>query len=126
MLIFAYVVLFTSLAVGSVRASVELTPASIEDAARSLGVSRLAILRRVTLPLASPGILMGAALVFLTVMKELPATILLRPTGMETLATELWTRTSVADYAAASPYALVLVLVAAIPASLLTIARETR
>lgn len=126
MLIFAYVVLFTSLAVGSVRASVELTPASIEDAARSLGVSRLAILRRVTLPLARPGILMGAALVFLTVMKELPATILLRPTGMDTLATELWTRTSVADYAAASPYALVLVLVAAIPASLLTVARESR
>ena len=125
MLVFAYVVLFTSLAVGSVRSTVELTPPSIEDSARSLGLSRLAVLRRITLPLARPGILAGAALVFLTVMKELPATILLRPTGMETLATELWTRTSVADYAGAAPYALVLVVVAAIPAALLTIARES-
>jgi iron(III) transport system permease protein len=126
MLVFAYVVLFTSLAVGSVRASVELSPVSIEDSARSLGLSRLAVFRKVTLPLARPGILAGAALVFLTVMKELPATILLRPTGMDTLATELWNRTSVADYAAASPYALVLILVAAIPAAVLTLARETR
>lgn len=126
MLVFAYVVLFTSLAVGSVRTAVELSPVSIEDSARSLGLSRLATLWRVTLPLARPGITAGAALVFLTVMKELPATILLRPTGMETLATELWTRTSVADYAAASPYALVLVLVAAFPAALLTLSRETR
>jgi iron(III) transport system permease protein len=50
----------------------------------------------------------------------------LRPTGMDTLATELWNRTSVADYAAASPYALVLILVAAVPAALLTLTRETR
>jgi iron(III) transport system permease protein len=126
MLIFAYVVLFMSLAVGSVRASVELSPVSIEDSARSLGLSRLAVFRKVTLPLARQGILAGAALVFLTVMKELPATILLRPTGMDTLATELWNRTSVADYAAASPYALVLILVAAVPAALLTLTRETR
>lgn len=126
MLIFAYVVLFMSLAVGSVRATVELSPVAIEDSARSLGLSRFAVFRKVTLPLARPGILAGAALVFLTVMKELPATILLRPTGMDTLATELWNRTSVADYAAASPYALVLIVVAAIPAALLTLARETR
>ena len=126
MLVFAYIVLFTSLAVGSVRSSVELTPVSIEDSARSLGLSRLTVLRRITIPLARPGILAGAALVLLTVMKELPATILLRPTGMETLATELWTRTSVADYAGAAPYALVLVVVAAIPAALLTLARESR
>jgi iron(III) transport system permease protein len=126
MLVFAYVVLFTSLAVGSVRSSVELTPVAIEDSARSLGLSRLAVLRRITIPLSRPGVLAGAALVLLTVMKELPATILLRPTGMETLATELWTRTSVADYAGAAPYALVLVVVAAIPAALLTLARESR
>ena len=126
MLIFAYVVLYLSLAVGSIRASVELSPVSLEDSGRSLGLSRLAVFRRITLPLARPGILAGAALVFLTVMKELPATILLRPTGMDTLATELWNRTSVADYAAASPYALTLILVAAIPAALLTLSRETR
>jgi iron(III) transport system permease protein len=126
MLIFAYVVLFMSLAVGSVRASVEISPIALEDSARSLGLSRFAVFRTLTLPLARPGIMAGAALVFLTVMKELPATILLRPTGMDTLATELWNRTSVADYAAASPYALLLILIAAIPAALLTVTRETR
>lgn len=125
MLIFAYVVLFTSLAVGSIRASVEQSPESIEDAARSLGLTRFEVMRRVTIPLAWPGMLAGAALVFLTVMKELPATILLRPTGMDTLSTELWSRTSVADYAGAAPYALALILVAAIPAALLTRTRET-
>jgi iron(III) transport system permease protein len=53
--------------------------------------------------------------VFLTCMKELPATILLRPTGMETLATELWSQTEVNAYAAAAPYAVALVLLAALP-----------
>ena len=67
------------------------------------------MLRTVTLPLTAPGIGAGAALVFLTCMKELPATLLLRPTGMDTLATELWTHTTVAAYAAAAPYAALLV-----------------
>ena len=71
------------------------------------------------LPLAAPGIAAGAGLVFLATMKELPATLLLRPTGMETLATELWRNTSVSDYASGAPYALLLVLVAAVPAALL-------
>ncbi len=52
-------------------------------------------------------------------MKELPATLLLRPTGMDTLATRLWTETGTASYAAAAPYAAVLVLIAAVPAYLL-------
>ena len=66
-------------------------------------------------PLMAPGIAAGAALAFLTCMKELPATLLLRPTGMDTLATELWTHTSVAAYAAAAPYAALLVLLSAVP-----------
>ena len=77
--------------------------------ARSLGRGPAAVLRTVTLPLTAPGVGAGAALVFLTCMKELPATLLLRPTGMDTLATELWTHTSVAAYAAAAPYAALLV-----------------
>ena len=56
-----------------------------------------------TLPLAAPGIGAGAALVLLTCMKELPATLLLRPTGTDTLATSLWTQTGVAAYGAAAP-----------------------
>jgi iron(III) transport system permease protein len=74
----------------------------------------------VTLPLAMPGIAVGALLVAIATMKELPATLLLRPTGMNTLATELWTRTVILEYGAAAPYAAVLVAVAAIPAMLLS------
>jgi iron(III) transport system permease protein len=48
-------------------------------------------------------------------MKELPATLLLRPTGMDTLATELWTHTTVSAYAAATPYAALLVAISAVP-----------
>jgi iron(III) transport system permease protein len=73
----------------------------------------------VTLPLAGPGVAAGAALVFLTCMKELPATLMLRPTGLETLATELWAETEVGAYAAAAPYASLLVLLAALPTFLL-------
>ena len=69
----------------------------------------------VTLPLTVRGIGAAAALVFLSCVKELPATLLLRPTGMDTLATELWTHTSVSAFAAAAPYAALLVAVAAVP-----------
>lgn len=121
MLIAAYVILYLSLAVGSIRASIERTPSSIDDAALSLGSSRFAVFRRITLPIAAPGILSGAALVFLTVAKELPATILLKPTGFETLSTELWTRTTVFEFGAAAPYAIALILVAMIPTAFLSV-----
>jgi iron(III) transport system permease protein len=119
MLAFAYAVLFLPLAVGAVRTAVAHAPPVLEDVSRSLGKSRTETRLRVTVPLAAPGILAGAALVFLTCAKELPATLLLRPTGVDTLATELWTKTEVAAYAAAAPYAAVLLVVAAIPAVVL-------
>jgi iron(III) transport system permease protein len=119
MLAFAYAVLFLPLAVGGVRTAVAHAPPVLEDVSRSLGRGRAATQFLVTVPLAAPGILAGAALVFLTSAKELPATLMLRPTGVDTLATELWTRTEVAAYAAAAPYAAVLLVVAAIPAVLL-------
>ncbi|MGQ0630653.1 MAG: ABC transporter permease [Sporichthyaceae bacterium] len=118
-LLLAYAVLFLPAAVGAVRASVAQSPPVLEDMARALGRSPLGVLRSVTLPLAAPGVAAGAALVFLTCMKELPATILLRPTGVDTLATELWGQTQVNAYAAAAPYAAALVLLAAIPTFIL-------
>ncbi|ONI85130.1 iron ABC transporter permease [Saccharothrix sp. ALI-22-I] len=119
MLAFAYAVLFLPLAVGAVRTAVAHAPPVLEDVSRSLGKSRTVTRLRVTVPLAAPGILAGAALVFLTCAKELPATLLLRPTGVDTLATELWMKTEIAAYAAAAPYAAVLLVVAAIPAVVL-------
>ena len=115
LLVLAYAVLFLPAAVGAVRASVAQAPPRLEEIARSLGRSPYRVLREVTLPLAAPGVAAGAALVFLTCMKELPATLLLRPTGTETLATELWLAVDVGRYAAAAPYAALLVLVAAVP-----------
>lgn len=120
LLLLAYVVLFLPLAVGSVRASVEQSPVRLEEVARSLGRGPAAVLRRVTLPLALPGIGAAAAMVFLATMKELPATLLLRPTGTETLATRLWRYTAVSDYASAGPYAVALMLFAALPTALLS------
>ena len=118
-LVVAYAVLFLPAAVAAVRASVAQSPPALEEVARSLGRTPAAVLRTVTVPLAGPGVAAGAALVFLTCMKELPATLLLRPTGMETLATELWNRTEIGAYAGAAPYAAALMLLAALPTFLL-------
>jgi iron(III) transport system permease protein len=115
MLALAYAVLFLPLGVGSVRASVEQSPVGLEEVAHSLGGGRRRVLFRVTLPLAAPGIASGTALVLLAAMKELPATLMLHPTGMETLAMDLWSKTSIGRYAAAAPAALALILVASVP-----------
>jgi iron(III) transport system permease protein len=121
LLLLAYAALFLPLAVAAVTSAAGQSPPILEDVARSLGRRSSTVWRTVTLPLAMPGIGAGAALVFITGMKELPATLLLRPTGMETLATRLWTYTTVASYAAAAPYAALLVLLTVIPTWLLTV-----
>ncbi|GAA4295143.1 hypothetical protein GCM10023148_56900 [Actinokineospora soli] len=111
--------LFLPLVAGAVRTAVAHAPPVLEDVSRSLSRGRTATRLLVTVPLAAPGVLAGAALVFLTCAKELPATLMLRPTGVDTLATQLWTKTEVGAYAAAAPYAAVLLVVAAIPAVVL-------
>ena len=120
LLVFAYAVLFMSKALGTTRSSIEGVTPDLVRVARSLGESAWGAWRKVTLPLAAPGIAIGALLVAIATMKELPATLLLRPTGMNTLATELWSRTIILEYGAAAPYAALLVAVAAIPAMLLS------
>ncbi|SCL52008.1 iron(III) transport system permease protein [Micromonospora yangpuensis] len=119
LLALAYATLFLPLAVGAVAGAAAQAPPGLEEVARSLGRSPWDVLRTVTLPLTLPGIGAGAALVFLTGMKELPATLLLRPTGVDTLATELWTSTAVGAHAAAAPYAALLVVISALPTWLL-------
>ncbi|TQQ81240.1 iron ABC transporter permease [Halonotius terrestris] len=90
LLIFAYVVRFMPQAVGSIRTSTLQVDPKLVEAARTLGETPLQAFRTVTLPLVTPGIVAGGALVFLTTMKELPATLILRPTGFETLVTLIW------------------------------------
>lgn len=118
-LVFAYGVLFLPKALGSSRSAIRNVPPALEDAARTLGSGRLATWWRVTARVAIPGVAAGGLLAAVTAMKELPATLMLRPIGVETLATELWQKTAIAAYGAATPYAVALVIVASIPAFLL-------
>lgn len=124
LVVLAYAVLFLPKAIGATRTAVAAAPPVFDEVARSLGRTSWGAICSVTLPLASPGVLAGGLLVLLSAMKELPATLILRPIGVETLATELWTRTTVAAYSAAAPFAAALVLVAAIPAFLLARASD--
>ena len=111
MLAVAYTTLFLPAAVGALRASLAQARPEFEEAARSLGKSPLATLLTVTLPLARPGILTGAALVFLLTMKELPATLILSPIGFTTLASSIWSAAEEAFFARAAAPALLLVAV---------------
>lgn len=117
-LVFAYAVLFLPKAIGSVRTSVASVPPSLPMVAATLGRPPLRA-SLVTARLAGPGILTGFLLVVITAMKELPATLILRPTGFDTLATAIWSRTSAIAPGAAAPYALALVLLACVPAFLI-------
>ncbi len=125
LLIFAYVILFLPQAVGAVRSSLLQFSPRIEEAARSLGSSSWRVLLKVTIPILRPGILAGAALVFLTSMKELPATLLLSPIGFKTLAISIWSATDEAFFARAAIPALLLILISSIPMALIVV-RERR
>lgn len=112
LLLLAYLVRFMPYSLASTRASLDAVSPRYEEVARSLGRRPFAAATGVVLPLARSGMLAGAALVFLSTVKELPATLLLRPIGFETLATEIWKETSLAAYSAAAPSALLLVAIA--------------
>ena len=98
----------------------------LEEAARGLGRSPLGALESRNRALARPGVLAGAALVFVSAMKKLPATLLLRPIGFDTLATEIWTLTTVGAYSRAALPALVLIAVSAPVLFLLSAERRPR
>jgi iron(III) transport system permease protein len=113
LLLIAYVIRFMPYGLASTRASLDSVSPRLEEAARSLGRRPLEAMASVVLPLARSGILAGAALVFLSTIKELPATLLLKPIGFETLATEIWKGTSIGAYSAVAPSALLLIAIAA-------------
>ncbi len=111
MLIMAYVVLFLPLSIGNLRAVLLNVSPRLEEAARTLGQTPRGALWTVTLPLLKPGAMTGMSLVFLTSMKELPATLILGPTDFQTLATRIWSATEEALFARAASPALILLLV---------------
>jgi iron(III) transport system permease protein len=115
LLIFAYVVLFLPQAVGAVRSSLLQVSPRLEEMGRILGRTPVRVWLSVTIPIVRPGLLAGAGLVFLTAMKELPATLLLSPIGFDTLATKIWGAAAEGFFARAAAPALLLILVAAVP-----------
>ena len=126
MLAVAYVTLFLPAAVGALRTSLVQVRPELEEAARGLGKRPLVVLLTVTLPLVRPGVLTGAALVFLLTMKELPATLILSPIGFTTLASSIWAAAEEAFFARAAAPALLLVIVASVPLALITMREERR
>ncbi len=114
-LLFAYVARFLSVSFQTLEASLTKIPASLDDAARSLGASIGGTLRRIHLPLIRGGVLTALILVFVETMKEMPATLLLRPLGLDTLAIAVWERTSESLWADAAAPALAIVAAGLIP-----------
>jgi iron(III) transport system permease protein len=113
LLVVAYVIRFLPESLAGTGSALAQVSPRLEEAAVGLGRSRLRALTDVTLPLARAGVFAGAALVALSTMKELPATLLLRPIGFETLATDIWRLTSVGAYSRAALPALLLIVAAA-------------
>ncbi len=122
-LVFAYLARFLALSVHTVEASlVKVTP-SMDMAGRSLGLSPGGVLRRIHLPLIRGGLCSAAILVFVDVIKEMPATLLLRPFGYETLAVRVWQLTSESFWEAAALPALTIVAAGMLP--ILILARSS-
>ncbi|WP_231757730.1 ABC transporter permease [Microbulbifer elongatus] len=119
LLVLCYVLRFLPLAVGSVRSTAEGLDSSLVKAARVLGASPREAFQRVTLPLTLRGMIAGAALVFLEAMRELPATLMLGPTGFETLATYLWRVYEAGYFGRAAIPGLLLVLMSALGLALM-------
>lgn len=120
LLILTYVAMFMAQSVSTAQDSLRRASPELEEASRGLGHGPWSTLARVTIPLTAPGLGAGAALVFLSVMKELPATLLLRPTGFETLAIRIWSSTGEGFFTRASVASLLLLAVSIVPLLALT------
>lgn len=118
-LLYAYVVRFMSIGFNSVESSMEKITPNMEGAARLMGAGGWRVLRRIHLPLTGAGMAAGAILVFVDVMKELPATLLLRPFGMDTLALRTYFLSNESWWDAASIPALTILMVGLVPVFLL-------
>ncbi len=124
-LIVAYVLHFLPAGLQSLEPSIQQITPNLEEASRTLGLTVRDTWRRVTLPLIRNGVIVAWVLIFLQTMKELPATLLLRPVGFDTLAIRVWLEASEEYYQLAAPSALLIVLVG-LPALVLLLSRDWR
>lgn len=123
-LVYAYLARFLSIALQTVESSLARVTPSMDAAAQSLGCGAGETLRRVHLPLIRGSLFTAALLVFVDVMKELPATLVMRPFNFDTLATQTFTLAADERLAEASTAALAIVVVGLLPVLLL--ARQIR
>ncbi len=119
-LIISYLIVFLPQAVGGGQASMEQVKLSYIEASTGLGLSKLDTFFKVTFPLIYRGLVAGAALVFLSTMKELPQTLLLRPTGFSTMAVDIWSYASEALFTQAAFSAFILLAISALPTYILS------
>lgn len=119
-LLIAYLVRFLAVAINSVESGLESIAPNMDQAARSLGLSPLAVLRKVHLPIMSSSVLTALLIVFVDVMKELPATLVLRPFNFNTLAVRAYELASDERLSDAALPSLAIVLVGLLPVILLT------
>lgn len=124
-LIVAYVLHFLPAGLQSLEPALQQITPNLEEVARTLGLGVRETWRRVTLPLIRNGFIVAWVLMFLQTMKELPATLLLRPVGFDTLAIRVWLEASEEYYQLAAPSALLIVLVG-LPALVLLLSRDWR
>jgi iron(III) transport system permease protein len=124
-LMVAYVVHFLPAGLQTMEPALQQVTPNLEEAARSLGSGTVQILKTVTLPLVRGGFIVAWVLIFLQCMKELPATLLLRPVGFDTLAVRVWLEASEEYFQLAAPAALLIVIMT-VPALLLLVAKDWR
>lgn len=115
LVVLAQVIRFMPQVLQSGEAAINLVSPRMEEAARSLGQSTWKVLLTITLPSMLPGLLAGGALVFVSALKELPATLMLRPPGFDTLAVRVYYQASEAMYIQAAPGALLIILISLLP-----------
>jgi iron(III) transport system permease protein len=113
--VLAYVLRFFPQAYQSTSVAYAQVSPAVEDAARTMGRPGWRATLEVVLPLIAPGMLTGWALVFITALKELPATLLLRPAGFDTLPVRIWIQSSEGIFTLAAPAALLLIACSAVP-----------
>jgi iron(III) transport system permease protein len=123
--IIAYGLMFLPRALIGLRAGIAQAPVELEQAAMSLGRPPLRAIWETTIRLAAPGVATSMAFVALGITTELTATLMLAPHGTNSLATEFWALTGEIDYAAAAPYALLMVLLS-LPLTFLLHAQSRR
>jgi iron(III) transport system permease protein len=124
-LIVAYVIHFLPAGLQSLEPALQQITPNLEEVARTLGLGMRNTWRRVTLPLVRNGFVVAWVLMFLQTMKELPATLLLRPVGFDTLAIRVWMEASEEYFQLAAPSALLIVLLS-LPALALLVSKDWR